>query len=103
MISLFCFYIQVTGSQTKRNTWKKAVLDCYENDSSLESNETILKKYLNSHTGVNSIWVGGFEALLPWIEIRGKIYSHFIELFCITLIFKYAVFKELFRSMTDSN
>ncbi|XP_052097272.1 uncharacterized protein LOC127732231 [Mytilus californianus] len=64
-------YGQVIGLQTKRNTWKKAVLDCYGYNYSLESNVNVLKKYLSNHTGVDSIWVGGFEALLPWIEIRG--------------------------------
>ncbi|XP_076084792.1 uncharacterized protein LOC143055517 [Mytilus galloprovincialis] len=62
---------QVNGSQTKKNTWKEAVLDCYGSNSFLESNVTILKNYMRNNTEVKSIWVGGFEALLPWIEIRG--------------------------------
>ncbi|CAG2199251.1 unnamed protein product [Mytilus edulis] len=53
------------------NTWKQAVLDCYGYNSTLESNITVLKNYMNNHTEVTSIWVGRFEALLPWIEIRG--------------------------------
>ncbi|XP_071143387.1 uncharacterized protein [Mytilus edulis] len=53
-------------------TWKQAVLDCYGNNSFLESNTTVLKQYMVNHNEVNdSIWVGSFLALLPWIEIRG--------------------------------
>ncbi|CAG2248513.1 unnamed protein product [Mytilus edulis] len=53
-------------------TWKQAVLDCYGNNSFLESNATVLKQYMVNHNKVNiSIWVGGFQTLLPWIEIRG--------------------------------
>lgn len=81
MIYLLLKYILVNG--TKVNTWTEAVSDCYGYNSSLESNMTgyksslesnmtVLKNYMNNHTEVTSIWVGAFEALLPWIEIRGK-------------------------------
>lgn len=64
--------ISVSGAETTMKTWKEAVLDCYRNNSFLESNITVLKKYMLNHTNQNdSIWVGSFEALLPWIEIRG--------------------------------
>ncbi|CAC5424329.1 unnamed protein product [Mytilus coruscus] len=53
------------------NTWQKAVLDCYGYNSVLESNVTVLKKYLSNHAELNRIWVGSFEVFLPWIEIRG--------------------------------
>ncbi|CAC5390770.1 unnamed protein product [Mytilus coruscus] len=36
-----------------------------------ESNLTVLKNYMSNNTEVTSFWVGSFEALLPWIEIRG--------------------------------
>ncbi|XP_071143388.1 uncharacterized protein [Mytilus edulis] len=62
----------VSGSETTMKTWKQAVLDCNWNNSFLESNTTVLKQYMVNHTKVNeSIWVGSFQALLPWIEIRG--------------------------------
>lgn len=66
---LFDFF---PGTGTKMNTWQQSVLDCYRDNSALESNITVLKNYMNNHTEVNSIWVGSFEALLPWVEIRGK-------------------------------
>lgn len=66
---LFDFFL---GTGTKMNTWQQSVLDCYRDNSALESNITVLKNYMNNHTEVNSIWVGSFEALLPWVEIRGK-------------------------------
>ncbi|OPL32739.1 hypothetical protein AM593_02893, partial [Mytilus galloprovincialis] len=63
---------RVIGSETTMKTWKQAVLDCYRNNSLLESNITILRKYmLNNNKVKDSIWVGSFKALLPWIEIRG--------------------------------
>ncbi|VDI74176.1 Hypothetical predicted protein [Mytilus galloprovincialis] len=63
---------KVSGSETSLKTWKEAVLDCYRNNSFLESNITVLQNYMVNHTTANSsIWVGGFKALLPWIEIRG--------------------------------
>ncbi|CAC5374864.1 unnamed protein product [Mytilus coruscus] len=75
--------ISVGGSETTMKTWKQAVLDCYGNNSFLESNITVLKTYMLNHTKVNdSIWVGSFGALLPWIEIRG---CYNIPLTCNTL------------------
>lgn len=64
--------ISVTRSETDMDTWIKAVLDCNEKNTYLESNTTILKNYMNSHTDVRYLWVGKFEAFLPWIEIRGE-------------------------------
>lgn len=68
--------ILVTRSETELDTWMNAVSDCNKKNVYLESNETIIKNYITTHDDVNSLWVGRFDALLPWIEIRG-------ELFCI--------------------
>ncbi|XP_071143390.1 uncharacterized protein [Mytilus edulis] len=66
----FCWKFE-HGTGNKMNTWQQSVLDCYRVNSALESNISVLKNYMNNHTEVNSIWVGSFEALLPWVEIRG--------------------------------
>ncbi|CAC5371748.1 unnamed protein product [Mytilus coruscus] len=49
--------------------WEDAVSVCFDRGFVLESNLTVLSKYLQQNNNVQSIWSGSYIAMLPWMEI----------------------------------
>ncbi|XP_052097053.1 uncharacterized protein LOC127732051 [Mytilus californianus] len=51
--------------------WEEAVSVCFNRGCVLESNLTVLSKYLQQNNNVQSLWSGSYIAMLPWMEILG--------------------------------